>query len=204
MGIFLCLRWYIYSKYIYWECGRKGGEHLYFPCGDDPLPNELVSQYGCVNLPETDDNDRTHENDERCKCPSLRYGQCFFLGKCFIGPIQVKHAWGRGGQGAGALRTYFFSLHPWKFLKENSTPGNLVQLCMLHALEISRSKTNQDPLKFYFFFGLPWIFLVVFNYPNSWKFCILFLEHPWKFYILNHVPTCLDFFQNCPISNNLG
>ena len=41
--------------------GEEGG--LYFACGGAPLPNELVSQYICVNLPKTDDNDRTHEND---------------------------------------------------------------------------------------------------------------------------------------------
>ena len=27
------------------------------------LHNELVSQYSCKNLPKTDDNDRTYEND---------------------------------------------------------------------------------------------------------------------------------------------
>ena len=26
-------------------------------------PNELISQYKCVNLPKTDDNNWTHEND---------------------------------------------------------------------------------------------------------------------------------------------
>ena len=41
----------------------KGGL-LYFPLVDGPLPNELLSQYRCVNLLKTDDNDTTHGNDE--------------------------------------------------------------------------------------------------------------------------------------------
>ena len=28
-----------------------------------PLRNEVISQYKCVNLPKTDDNNWTHEND---------------------------------------------------------------------------------------------------------------------------------------------
>ena len=43
------------------ECGRRGG--AYFPCRVAPLPKEPVSQYRCMNLPKTDDNDKTHEND---------------------------------------------------------------------------------------------------------------------------------------------
>ena len=31
--------------------------------GGAPLHNEPASQYRCKNLPKTDDNDRTHEND---------------------------------------------------------------------------------------------------------------------------------------------
>ena len=27
------------------------------------LPSESVSQYGCMNLPKTNDNDETHKND---------------------------------------------------------------------------------------------------------------------------------------------
>ena len=38
------------------------GETL-LPMRGTPLPNEPVSQYRRVNLPKTDDNDRTHEND---------------------------------------------------------------------------------------------------------------------------------------------
>ena len=42
---------------------------LYFPCGGAPLPNERVLQHRCVNLPKTDGNNRTHEND--ANAPSL-------------------------------------------------------------------------------------------------------------------------------------
>ena len=40
-----------------WE--KRG--RRYFPCRGTPLPNEPVSQYRRVNLPKTDDNDRTHK-----------------------------------------------------------------------------------------------------------------------------------------------
>ena len=36
---------------------------LHFPYGGAPLPNEPASHYKSVNLPKTDDNDSTHEND---------------------------------------------------------------------------------------------------------------------------------------------
>ena len=43
-----------------WE--KRG--RRYFPCGGTPLPNEPVSQYRRVNLPKTDDNDRTHKKND--------------------------------------------------------------------------------------------------------------------------------------------
>ena len=45
--------------------------------------SEPVSQYRCMNLPKTDDNDRAHI--EIMQTPYiLTYGQCFFLDKCLI------------------------------------------------------------------------------------------------------------------------
>ena len=44
-----------------WE--KWGQGEFYFPCKGASLPNEPVSQYGCVSLPKTNANDRTHEND---------------------------------------------------------------------------------------------------------------------------------------------
>ena len=122
----------------------------------------------------------------------LTYGQCFFLGKCLIGPLQV-NCFGMGysgrkkqtGGGRGGLRTYFFlkknpwncfgfSLYPWKFqVKQNSTPGNLVKLCMLHSSEISRPKETLKK-------------------PHPWKFGNISMLHPsekvktqdhWKFHM---------------------
>ena len=45
------------------NAGEKGG--LYFPWRGRgaPFSNEPVSQYKCLHLPKTDDNDRTHKND---------------------------------------------------------------------------------------------------------------------------------------------
>ena len=46
-----------------------------------------------------------------------------------------------------------FSLYPCKFqAKQSSTPENLVKLCMLQLLEISRPQ-NQDPWKFHMNFS---------------------------------------------------
>ena len=43
--------------------GGARGEGI-FPCRGTPLLNEPVSQYSrWVNLPKTDDNDRTHGNN---------------------------------------------------------------------------------------------------------------------------------------------
>ena len=44
--------------------------------------SELVSQWKCLNLPKTDDNDRKHI--EIIQTPYL-YGQYFFLDKFLIG-----------------------------------------------------------------------------------------------------------------------
>ena len=40
--------------------GEEGG---FTPRAGLLLPNELVSQYRCMNHPKTDDDDRTHKND---------------------------------------------------------------------------------------------------------------------------------------------
>ena len=50
---------YIYIYIYIGNAGEKG--RLFFPCGGAPLPNDPVSQYRCLNLPKTDDNDRTLE-----------------------------------------------------------------------------------------------------------------------------------------------
>ena len=47
------------------------------------FPSEPVSQYRCMNLPKTDENDRAQI--EIMQTPYiLTYGQCFFLDKCLI------------------------------------------------------------------------------------------------------------------------
>ena len=50
----------IYLQQIYWECRRRGGALLLIL--GVLLPNKLVSQYRCMILPKTDDNDSTHKN----------------------------------------------------------------------------------------------------------------------------------------------
>ena len=81
--------------------------------------------------------------------------QCFCLGKCLIGAVQVNYfgmgyysrkKTNRGGE--ERLRTYFFEKNPEFFLlfsvpleipaKQSSIPGNLVKLCMLHPWKTSR------------------------------------------------------------------
>ena len=53
------------------------------------LPSEPVSQYRCMNLAKSDDNDRTHI--EIMQTPYiLTYGQYFFLDKCLIWWATVK------------------------------------------------------------------------------------------------------------------
>ena len=45
-----------------WE-KRRGFTHPTLPHTGVILPSEPVSQYRCMNLPKTDDNDRAHKND---------------------------------------------------------------------------------------------------------------------------------------------
>ena len=54
---FPCLQQNIYSKYI-GNAEEKGLLHA-----GVHFPNEPVSQYICMKLPITDDNDSTHKND---------------------------------------------------------------------------------------------------------------------------------------------
>ena len=47
------------------------------------FPSEPVSQYRCMNLPKTGNNDTAHI--DIMQTPRiLTYGQCFFLDKCLI------------------------------------------------------------------------------------------------------------------------
>ena len=90
----------------------------------------------------------------------------------------------------------------WKFqVKQNSTPGNLVKLCMLIPLKFQSQK--QRPLEISYEFFLVFLEYSMLFLINSWKFCMLFLEYPWKFYIVNNLSPCLDFFQNSPVSKTL-
>ena len=90
----------------------------------------------------------------------------------------------------------------WKFqVKQNSTPGNLVKLCMLIPLKFQSQ--NQRPLEISHEFFLVFLEYSMLFLINSWKFCMLFLEYPWKFYILNNLSPCLDFFQSSPVSKTL-
>ena len=70
----------MYSKYI----GNMEEEKGFFYLHAGVLfPSEPVSQYRCMNLPKTDDNDRAHI--EIMQTPYiLTYGQCFLLDKCPI------------------------------------------------------------------------------------------------------------------------
>ena len=45
------------------------------------FPSGPVSQYICMKLAKTDDNDRAHKNDANI----LTYGQCFYPYKYLIG-----------------------------------------------------------------------------------------------------------------------
>ena len=82
-------------------------------------------------------------------------------------------------------------LHLWKF-------GKIVYV---NPSEMPRPKTKTSGNFTWIFLGLPWLFHIVLI--NSWKCCMLFLEFPWKFYILKNLPSCLSFFQNSPISKTL-
>ena len=51
---------------IYLECGKEEGTYpapAPIPHAEVLLPSEPVSQYRYINLPKTDDNDRTYKND---------------------------------------------------------------------------------------------------------------------------------------------
>ena len=116
---------------------------------------------------------------------------------------QKPTGWGGGGRVKTTPRIVLvFFCTSWKFqVKQNSTPGNLVKLCMLIPLKFQSQK--QRPLEishefFLVFLGYSVLFLI-----NSWKFCMLFLEYPWKFNILNNLSPCLNFFQNSPVSKTL-
>ena len=143
--------------------GGGVGGGLHFPCVGSPLPNKLVSQNRCVNLSKTDNNDRTHESDANAidldiwsmllsgQVPhSTNSSQLFWNG------LLRKKKRNRGVEEGVEDILFFeknpwncfgFSLYPWKFqVKQNSTPGNLVKLCMLHSSEISRPKKNLKKL----------------------------------------------------------
>ena len=45
------------------------------------LPSEPVSQCICMNLPKTDDNDRTHKNDANNPMPCLDIWSMFLSGQ---------------------------------------------------------------------------------------------------------------------------
>ena len=120
--------------------GRGGGIFSY---GSAPLPNEPVLQYRFVNLPKTDDNDRTHGNDNNA-LSWYTVNASFWARECLIGPIQLncfalgysrKKPKQRGGGGVTFLKKscefFCFSLYHWKFqLKQSSSPGNLVKFSM--------------------------------------------------------------------------
>ena len=161
-------------------------------CEGARFPNEPVSQYRCVNLPKTDDKDRTHKNDANALSLHMINASMLHIWSM---PRRKNEIGGRG------LRTYFFLekllewfwffLYPWKFqVKQNSTHGhfvkwymlhtleilrlkqntlkgsttrNLVKLCMLHPLEISRPKPKTSGNFTWIFLGFTWIFHVVFS-----------------------------------------
>ena len=104
---------------------EKRGEGLYFPCAGVPLPNEPVSQYKCVNLPKTDDDDRTNENDSNAldiwsmplsgQVPHRTNPSQLF----WNGLFQKKEPNREGG-----LMTYFFEKTPGIVFVFLCTPGN--------------------------------------------------------------------------------
>ena len=141
----------------------KRGESFTSYAGVFLSPNELVSQYRCMSLPKTNDNDRTYKNDANIL--SWHKVNASFWARslqeqdnCFgMGYYRKKHT-------RGLNLTYFFVkkprlfwffsvMYPWKSqAKQSSTHRNLVKLRMLHSLEISRPK-DQDLWKFYMNFS---------------------------------------------------
>ena len=71
----------IYVQQIYWECERR--ERVLPAHAGRLFPSEPVSQYRCINLPKTGDNDRAHIEIMEAPC-ILTYSQCFFPDKCLI------------------------------------------------------------------------------------------------------------------------
>ena len=92
-----------------------------------------------------------------------------------------------------------FLLYPWKFqTKQGFTPRNSTKLCYtpwkiqglnLRPLENSHDFFSITP-------GNSMSFII-----NTWKICLLFLQYPWKFHILNPFPPPLFvfFFWNSSI-----
>ena len=123
-GNFLLSLIYLQQIYILGML-EKRGEGLYFPCAGVPLPNEPVSQYKCVNLPKTDDDDRTHENDSN----ALDIWSMLLSGQVphrtnpnqlfWNGLFQKKEP-----NRVGGLMTYFFEKTPGIVLVFLCTPGN--------------------------------------------------------------------------------
>ena len=124
---------------------------------------------------------RCHKNTWKwCKCPILTYGQCFFLGKCLIGPTQVSY-FGIGysrrknpaecvcvcvGAGGGGFRTYFF-------LKKT------LELCwfFLYLLEIS-GKTKLHPWEFGKIMYVSFLWNFQAKNQDLWKFSLNFSWFP--------------------------
>ena len=83
-------------------------------------------------------------------------------------------------------------LHSWKF-------GTLMYVTSLANFKAKKSR----PLEilhevFLVFLWNSTLFLI-----NHWKFCMLFYEFSWKFYMVTLPLPCLDFFWNSPISKTL-
>ena len=65
---------------MYLECGRRGG-------GDFTsnvrvlLPSQLETQYRCMKLPDTDNDDSTHKNDTNTLSREAIQVTCFAISK---------------------------------------------------------------------------------------------------------------------------
>ena len=104
-------------------------------------------------------------------------------------------SWGHTFFLKNSWNCFGFSLCLWKFLaKKHSTSRNLVKLCIyVTSLRKFKAKT-QDPWEFHMNFSWSPMDIPGYFQLNSWKFCMLFLEYPWKFCILNHLPPCFVWF----------
>ena len=76
-------------------------------------------------------------------------------------------------------------LDPLKF-------GKIVYLCYIPRKFPGKTQNNFTRF-FLIYWGYSKLLLI-----NSWKFCMLYLEYPWKFYIINRLPHCpvCVFLQN--------